>query len=194
MATTAKRPAKGPARGKPAARAAAKPAAPRGKQFTVDFLAYSGDGKTLGIGVRLKRAGISLDTADSLFSCKRLDIRMFLGEDAPGQKLMWEDAQVRIETTADVRRWSVTADQIGIRLMMVVDRKLDGHVLEQFSKKRGTLEVLSAAEPDNPNASVPAAELDDDDLDDDEDLDDEDEGDEDEEDDDDEYEDDDEDE
>ncbi len=171
MATTAKRPPKGPAKGKPAARVAAKPAAPRGKQFTVDFLAYSGDGKTLGIGVRIKRAGISLDTADSLFSCKRLEIRMFLGEDAPGQKLFWEDAKVRIETTADVRRWSVTAEQIGIRLMMVVDNKLDGHVLEQFSKKRGVLEVITAAEPDNPNASVPASELDDDDLEEDEELD-----------------------
>lgn len=142
--------------------AAPPPAVKRGKQFPVDFLAYSGDGKQIGIGVRIKLSSISLETAFNLFACKRLEIRMFLGDDAPGQKTFWETADVKLATVADVRRFSVGPEQIGIRLMMLIDKKVNGHVLEQFSKQRGVLEILSAAEPDTPNATVPASELGDD--------------------------------
>lgn len=153
MATATKKP--------PAPRAAAKkPEAPKCKEFPINLGSMSGDSATCGISVRIDRRNISLDTCEELFCARRLEVRMFLADDNPNQKMLWENARIKMSGVVDVRRFSVSKDKVGLRMVMV-SHDVSFDELREFTKKDARLQVFGVMDPDE----APEGDDDDDDED-----------------------------
>jgi hypothetical protein len=112
-----------------------------------DFGGVSIGENTARLGVRITRDRLNINAADEIFCGHRLTGRVVLGhvDDSDGQSTLWEDVDVSVGGTFDVKRISVSRDQVNTGLTFSL-ADIDVGDLAKFSKGKGRLVVTTVAE------------------------------------------------
>lgn len=128
----------------------------------VQFAGLSVGDQTANLGVKMAREAIEIDVADSLFCGRRLTVKIAVGTngDAESQKRAPADSLEEIETTVDVKRYSVSMKSVTFGLTMALNEIDVGIVARRFAKRAGRL-IVTSVDP------IPADEADEDDEEDD---------------------------
>lgn len=113
--------------------------------------------ETRKINIRIKRENLSIDTADDLFSGRRLtvDLEAVKPDDLDGQQEMFEGTMPAIGgKVCDVKAFRVTRDVFTCGLVFDIDA-MDAETMESFQKKSAVLRVTGTE-------SIPDGEKDED--------------------------------
>lgn len=124
----------------------------------VEFGGFSyGGNETCRIGIKIDRTVCNLNCADDTFCGHRLTGKLVLGhhDDAPGQKIMFEDEKV-VEGVFDTKRLGLSPEQINFGATFN-EKEIDVALLCSFAKQKGRLLVEVVEE-------IPEPEKDSDDV------------------------------
>jgi len=113
----------------------------------VDFGGVSIGESTARLGIKVSRDRLNLVAADEIFCGHRLTGRVLLGhiDDDADQMAMFDDADVEVNGSFDVKGLRVTADSIATGLTFSLS-DIDVATLAQFSKGKGRVIVSHVAE------------------------------------------------
>lgn len=122
-------------------------------QIKCEVTSVSPQLETRKISIKIKRENLSIETADELFSGKRLtvDLEAHKPDDLDGQQELFEGTMPAIGgKVCDVKAFRTTRDVFACGLVFGID-SMDAETFEAFQKKSATLRVTGTEEiPEDP--------------------------------------------